>query len=99
MCLGVPAQIIEVVDNELHTLQVSLNGIKREVNGSCVWTENPQALVGRWALIHVGFAMSLLSDDEAQQTLAALAELGASEHEMEDFAGLNQAANIKEMDS
>ncbi|ADN77352.1 hydrogenase assembly chaperone hypC/hupF [Ferrimonas balearica DSM 9799] len=91
MCLGVPARIDAIVDEPSQRVSVSLNGVLREVNASCVWTEPAETLIGQWALIHVGFAMALLSEEEAQQTLDALAAMGADEHEMADFSGLGAA--------
>ncbi|MBY6188381.1 HypC/HybG/HupF family hydrogenase formation chaperone [Marinobacter hydrocarbonoclasticus] len=88
MCLGVPARIDAIVDEASQRVSVSLSGVLREVNASCVWPEDPQTLIGQWALIHVGFAMALLSEEAAQQTLDALAAMGAAEHEMADFTGL-----------
>lgn len=89
MCLGVPARIDAIVDVDTQQLRVSLNGVQREVNASCIWTVQPDSLIGQWALIHVGFAMALLSEEEARETLSALEALGAAAHEMEDFSGLN----------
>jgi hydrogenase expression/formation protein HypC len=88
MCLGVPARIETIIDPTLQLVRVGLNGVSRDVNASCVWPDDPDKLVGQWALIHVGFAMTLLSDEEATQTLEALKELGAEDHEMADFSGV-----------
>ncbi len=88
MCLGVPARIEAIVDAEQQLITVSLNGVRRDVNASCIWPESPEALLGQWALIHVGFAMALLSESDAEETLAALSAMGAEEHEMADFSGL-----------
>ncbi|MBY5921596.1 HypC/HybG/HupF family hydrogenase formation chaperone [Ferrimonas balearica] len=91
MCLGVPARIEAIVDADTQQVSVSLSGVLREVNASCVWPDEPAQLIGQWALIHVGFAMALLSEEDAAQTLEALAAMGAEEHEMADFAGLGAA--------
>ncbi|GAA5190752.1 HypC/HybG/HupF family hydrogenase formation chaperone [Ferrimonas gelatinilytica] len=91
MCLGVPARIEAIVDAEQQLVTVALSGVERNVNASCIWPESPETLLGQWALIHVGFAMALLSESEAEQTLSALAAMGAEEHEMADFSGLGGA--------
>lgn len=77
MCLGVPGQIIEILDPQLNTALISVSGVRRQVNLTCVITEGvqPSALVGSWVLVHVGFAMSLIDEDEANKTLQLLAEL------------------------
>lgn len=77
MCLGIPGQIIAITDASAALAQVAISGVQREVNLSCVLAEgaDPAGLVGCWTLVHVGFAMSLLDEQEARHTLALLAEL------------------------
>lgn len=77
MCLGVPGKIV-AVGEDIHQLAwVEVSGVKREINIALVCDESPAALLGQWVLVHVGFAMSLLDEEEAQQTLAALAHMEA----------------------
>ena len=87
MCLGIPGQIIEVKEGGQFGV-ASILGVKREVNLSCVYTpDQPEAaVIGSWALIHVGFAMSLIDEDEAQRTLAKLKEIRESQEEMKAIA-------------
>ncbi len=77
MCLGVPAEIIAIEDSESQTATVEVSGVRRRVSLACVLAEGaePELLVGKWVLVHVGFAMSLIDTDEAHRTLALLAEL------------------------
>lgn len=84
MCLGIPGQIVEITSSEEYTGRVLVSGVKREVNLSCVAPENGElnTLIGRWTLVHVGFAMSLIDEEEAQRTLEILAELGELQEEM-----------------
>ncbi|MGH1429537.1 MAG: HypC/HybG/HupF family hydrogenase formation chaperone [Neptuniibacter sp.] len=84
MCLGIPGQIVEIVDTEAATAMISVSGVKREVNLSCVLPETGDLneLIGRWALVHVGFAMSLIDEEEAHKTLQVLAELGELQEEL-----------------
>jgi hydrogenase expression/formation protein HypC len=84
MCLGVPGKIIEIYEKEgLRMAQVDFSGVKRE---ACI-EHVPEAEVGNYAIIHVGFAISLLSEEEAQDTLDLLRQvLEAGEMEDEDQA-------------
>jgi hydrogenase expression/formation protein HypC len=74
MCLGIPGKIISLEDNPLGVRmgKVSFGGIVKEV---CL-AFTPEAQVGDYVIVHVGFAISRLDEEEAQQTLEALAELG-----------------------
>ena len=73
MCLGIPGKIISIEDNPLGISmgKVSFGGIVKEV---CL-AYTPEAQVGDYVVVHVGFAISRLDEEEAQQTLEALAEL------------------------
>lgn len=72
MCLAVPAKVIEVHASEEMAL-VELDGICKEVSTSLI----EDAAVGDYVLVHVGFALSKLSEEEAQATLTMFAELAA----------------------
>ena len=84
MCLGIPGQIIQVADSALQLAVVDVCGVKREVNISLI------CLVGKWVLVHVGFAMTIIDEEEAKQTQEALIAMSQLEHEVGDFLGLNQ---------
>ncbi len=77
MCLGVPGKIISIYQsNGIHMGKVDFNGVEREACLEYV----PEAKTGDYAIIHVGFAISLLSEKEAKESLAALKEfLGEDE--------------------
>jgi hydrogenase expression/formation protein HypC len=85
MCLGIPGQIIEVTDAERLLAKVDVSGVKREVNIACIVSdEHPvDACIGNWVLVHVGFAMSRIDEDEASRTLQILEELGEVQEELE----------------
>ena len=85
MCLGIPGQIVEITDTDRMTAMADVSGVKREVNVSCVVETDPAALVGRWALIHVGFAMALIDETEAANTLEALRHLGEAQETLEQI--------------
>jgi len=86
MCLGIPGQIIEITDADRLMAMADISGVKREVSLACIATADLQALVGEWALIHVGFAMSVIDADEAAKTLEALWGLGEAQETLEAMA-------------
>ncbi|OOH88808.1 hydrogenase [Pasteurellaceae bacterium 15-036681] len=88
MCLGVPGQIVAIKDPSTATVDVC--GVQREVNISLVCKDNAEALLNAWVLIHVGFAMSIIDEEEALETQKALIAMSQLEHEVGDFLGLNQ---------
>jgi hydrogenase expression/formation protein HypC len=76
VCLAIPGQIIEWVDEDLHIAKAQVANVRRNVNvGLLAQTEDAIA-IGDWVLIHVGFAMSKIDEQEAQATRAFLEELG-----------------------
>ncbi|RMG34994.1 MAG: HypC/HybG/HupF family hydrogenase formation chaperone [Gammaproteobacteria bacterium] len=83
MCLGIPGQIVELIDPENMMAKVEVAGVKRPVNIACIVDEAhpPEACVGDWVLVHVGFAMSRIDHEEAERTLEILAELGDLQEE------------------
>ena len=74
MCLGIPGQIVEIVDADQQLAKVDVSGIRRTVNIALL---DGEAGVGDWVLIHVGFAMSLIDEQHALETRAFLERLGA----------------------
>ena len=90
MCLGVPGQIVQIGDSALQLATVDVCGVQRQVNISLICDSDPQSLLGKWGLVHVGFAMSIIDEEEAKQTQEALLAMSQLEHEVGDFLGLNQ---------
>ena len=84
MCVGIPGQIVELVDAARNVAVVSVAGVKRRIDISCVVDDAhpPASCVGDWVLVHVGFAMSRLDENEAERTLALLSELGEMQAEL-----------------
>lgn len=84
MCLGIPGQIVEIIDADDLMAKVDIAGVQRPVNIGCVVdaTHPPEQCVGDWVLVHVGFAMSRIDEDEAHKTLALLTELGEAQEEL-----------------
>ena len=74
MCLGIPGQVIEMVDDPNSIAKVNVSGVKRNVNVALV---RPEGIgPGDWVLIHVGFAMSKIDEEEAHETMKALQMMG-----------------------
>jgi len=82
MCLAVPGKIIEIYEKqELKMAKVDFSGVTRE---ACI-EHVPEAKIGDYAIIHVGFAISLLSEEEAQDSIDPIREIiEAGELEGED---------------
>ena len=75
MCLGIPGQIVAFVDRDNHIAKVEVSGVRRNVNVGLL--AGPEAVeVGDWVLIHVGFALSKIDEEEAQATRDFLEQLG-----------------------
>jgi len=72
MCIGVPGQVLAVGEDIHQLAQVEVCGIKRDVNIALICEGDTAELVGQWVLVHVGFAMSIIDEDEAKFTLDAL---------------------------
>lgn len=84
MCLGIPGQIVSIIDPAEALAMVEVGGVRRPVNISFVLDDRPaEACVGDWVLVHVGFAMSRIDAVEAARTLELLEELGEIQAEME----------------
>ncbi|MBV9734680.1 MAG: HypC/HybG/HupF family hydrogenase formation chaperone [Acidisphaera sp.] len=85
MCLGIPGRIVQVIDAAEQLAMVEVAGIRRPVNISfiCDDLRPPEACVGDWVLVHVGFAMSRIDADEAARTLAVLQEMEDMQSELE----------------
>lgn len=86
MCLGIPGRITAITDEARLMAMAEVSGVRREVNVACVAVENLASLIGQWVLIHVGFAMSLIDEDEAAKTLEALRDLGEAQETLAQMA-------------
>jgi hydrogenase expression/formation protein HypC len=77
MCLGIPGQIVELTDVSHNLAMVNIAGVKRQVNIACIVdeTHSPESCVGDWVLVHVGFAMNRIDEEEAAETLIMLREI------------------------
>lgn len=83
MCLAIPGKIVEIVDHENRIAKVEVGGVKRNVNIGML--DEDEVHVGDYVLIHVGFAMSKVDEQEAAETLRVLKEIGEFDLELEQF--------------
>ncbi|MDJ0674741.1 MAG: HypC/HybG/HupF family hydrogenase formation chaperone [Calothrix sp. MO_167.B42] len=81
MCLGIPGKIIEITDINHKLAIVDIAGVKRQVNIACIVDEEhpPESCLGDWVLVHVGFAMNRINEQEAAETLKLLEEIVAAQ--------------------
>jgi hydrogenase expression/formation protein HypC len=77
MCLAIPGQIVAVVDEPNRLAQVEVAGVRRTINIGLLDGIEP----GDWVLVHVGFALSRVDEEEAMATLRLLQEMGAEYHQ------------------
>lgn len=83
MCLAIPGKIVEIIDAENHVAKVDVGGVRRNVNTGLL--DEGDVRVGNYVLIHVGFAMSKIDEQEAEETLRVLKEIGQYEPEFGQF--------------
>ena len=83
MCLGIPGRIVEITDVETNLALADVSGVKRKVNVTCIAGEGLASLVDKWVLIHVGFAMAIIDEKEAEKTMQTLHALGEAQEEFE----------------
>ena len=88
MCLGIPGQVVEIMDESAHIAKVDVGGVRRNVNIGLLAGTSEAVDLGDWVLIHVGFALSKIDEEEAASTIKFLEGLGeAYEDELEQLKG------------
>jgi len=85
MCLAIPGRLIDVPDKDQPYATVDVSGVRRKINVELLKQEGVQP--GDWVLIHVGFAMSKISEDQAAEQLRLLAMLGEAMQAQEEVEG------------
>jgi hydrogenase expression/formation protein HypC len=85
MCLAIPGKIVELVSGNPNLGTVEVVGVRRKVDLGLLKDDPPQP--GDWVLIHVGFAMSKISEADAQEQMRTLAMLGEAEQAMQEVRG------------
>ena len=89
MCLGIPGQVVDIVDAEQHLAKVDVNGVRRTISVRLLTDDN--LMVGDWVLVHVGFAMAKIDELEAAMTLDQVQKMGA------DYVNEIEAFNASEI--
>ncbi len=77
MCLAIPGQVLEIVDEANRLAKVDVAGVRRNVNIGLLDEDDHSAQPGDWVLIHVGFAISKVDEEEALATRRLLEGMGA----------------------
>ncbi|WP_236792774.1 HypC/HybG/HupF family hydrogenase formation chaperone [Amycolatopsis sp. GM8] len=74
MCLGIPGEIVEISQDRPDLAKVAVSGVKRTINIGLLTDDPP--VPGDWILIHVGFALSKIDEDEARAAMDFLESIG-----------------------
>lgn len=85
MCLAIPGRIIELSGDDEHRALVDVVGVRRHINTGLLEEDPPK--VGDWVLIHVGFAMSKISEADAHEQIRTLSLLGEDESARQEAQG------------
>ena len=91
MCLAIPGQILELIPGPPPLAVVDVTGVRRKVDLGLLEDESPDA--GDWVLIHVGFAMSKISEQGAREQMQMLRVLGEDQAAMEEVSGYGLNGN------
>jgi hydrogenase expression/formation protein HypC len=86
VCLAIPGQIVGIVDQTNWIAKVDVAGVQRNVNVGLLASDGDAPEPGEWVLIHVGFALSKVDEEEARATVRMLEGMGADyEAELEEL--------------
>jgi hydrogenase expression/formation protein HypC len=86
MCLAIPGQLLEIVDEDNRLAKVDVAGVRRTINIGLLDEDGTGVGPGDWVLIHVGFAMSKVDEEEAIATRRQLERMGQDyEAELEEL--------------
>ena len=90
MCLGIPGEVVDIIDEQAGLATVEVSGVRRAVSIRLV---QPEGIgVGDWVLVHVGFALSKIDEDEAAATLDQIKRLG--QPYVDEMAAFNETAVV-----
>ena len=93
MCLAIPAKVIELAAGEETCALVDVVGVRRYIDTGLLQDDPPR--VGDWVLVHVGFAMSKVSQADALDQIRMLRELGESEAARQEAEGYGSVASLE----
>ena len=85
MCLAIPAKVVELFPEEQNRALIEVVGVRRSIDTGLLGDDPPK--MGDWVLIHVGFAMSKISEEQALDQLQTLTMLGEQEAAMQEVEG------------
>jgi hydrogenase expression/formation protein HypC len=85
MCLAIPGKIVDLSSEHAHVGTVEVTGVRRKVDLGLLQDDMP--VVGEWVLIHVGFAMTKISEQDAIEQMDLLRMLGETEQAMDEVRG------------
>ncbi len=86
MCLAIPGQLVEIVDEPNRLATVEVAGVRRIINVGLLDSDGDSVRTGEWVLVHVGFALSRIDEQQARATLTLLEQMGAAyEQELEEL--------------
>src|SRR5271167_2259389 len=85
MCLAIPGQVVELFPDQPNTALIDVVGVRRRVDLGLLQDNLP--VKGDWVLIHVGFAMSKISEEDALDQMRTLRMLGEAEAAMQEVQG------------
>ncbi|MGC1683991.1 MAG: HypC/HybG/HupF family hydrogenase formation chaperone [Candidatus Acidiferrales bacterium] len=85
MCLAIPGKIVEISDTDRNSASVDVLGVRRRVDLGLLEDDKP--VTGDWVLIHVGFAMSKIGEQDAIDQMRTLAMLGETEAALQEVQG------------
>jgi len=90
MCLAIPGRIVDISSDQPNTALVEVIGVRRKVDLGFLQHNPPVA--GDWVLVHVGFAITKISEDDALDLIRTLRMLGEPEAAMQEVARYGRAA-------
>jgi hydrogenase expression/formation protein HypC len=85
MCLAIPGKIVDIIPDVRSLALVEVAGVRRRVDLGLLEADKPKK--GDWVLIHVGFAMSKISEQDAIEQMNTLAMLGEAEAALQEIRG------------
>ena len=81
MCLAIPAKVVEIIND--NTILVDFGGVRREVKSTLL---EDKIKLDDYVLVHIGFAMAIVDEEDALETLRLLAEIDAFNQNVEGFS-------------
>ncbi len=88
MCLGIPARVVEIVDTDAKICKAEIGGVRRTVSYALL---EGGAAEGDWVLVHVGFALDRIDEEQAAETLKLLSDMGEAYER--DLAAIRASAD------